>query len=70
MKAKKIVTIVVTAIASLMILLSGTMKLMHNADAVKLLTDHGVGDYISILGSMEIIFTILFIYPIVIKCCA
>lgn len=63
MKAKKIITIAVTAIASLLILLSGVMKLAGNEAVVKTLSNAGVGDYIIVLGLMEIVFTVLFLFP-------
>lgn len=63
MKAKKIVTIVVTALASLLPVLSGIMKLSHNPEIVGTLTKVGVVDYLVPLGLMEIGFAALFIYP-------
>lgn len=63
MKAKKIIAIAITAIASLLVVFSGIMKLTQNPDAVKLLTSYGVGDYIMLLGIMEIVFAALFVYP-------
>lgn len=62
-KTKKIITIVVTAIASLMVVLSGVMKFSHNPHVVDTLTKVGVIDYINLLGIMEVAFTALFIYP-------
>lgn len=63
MKAKKIATIVVTALASLMPVLSGIMKLGHNPQIVETLTKVGVEGYLIPLGLMEIGFTALFVYP-------
>lgn len=63
MKAKKIVTISVTAIAALMIIFSGIMKLTKNEQMVTSLSNVGVADYIVLLGLMEIAFTALFLYP-------
>ncbi|NIJ55062.1 DoxX family protein [Dyadobacter arcticus] len=63
MKAKKIITIAVTVIASGMVILSGIMKLMGSAEVVDGLGKVGVGKYLTILGLMEIGFTALFIYP-------
>lgn len=63
MKAKKIITITATAIASLMVVLSGIMKLTAGEEMVSTLQTVGVGDYIALLGVMEIGFTALFIYP-------
>ena len=64
MKAKKIAAIAFTAIASLLVIFSGIMKLTGNPDAVKLLTAYGVGDYINLLGIMEVVFALLFAYPL------
>ncbi|WAC15161.1 DoxX family protein [Dyadobacter pollutisoli] len=63
MKAKKIITIAITVIASLMVVLSGIMKLTASEEMVSTLQKVGVGDYITALGVMEIGFTALFIYP-------
>lgn len=62
-KTKKIITIVVTAIASLMVVFSGVLKFSHSPQVVETLTKVGVIDYINLLGSMEIVFTALFVYP-------
>jgi DoxX-like family len=63
MKAKRIITIVITSIAALMVLFSGIIKLTHNEKAVTTLTNVGVGQYINWLGLMEVVFTILFLIP-------
>ncbi len=63
MKAYKIVTIVVTALAGLMVVFSGIMKLMKSDEVINGMTKMGVENYIIILGCMEIGFTALFIYP-------
>ncbi|WP_353718526.1 DoxX family protein [Dyadobacter sp. 676] len=63
MKAKKIAAIAVTAIASLLVVFSGIMKLSQNPEIVATLTKVGVGDYLVPLALMEISFTALFIYP-------
>ena len=63
MKAMKIITIVVTSLAAILVVISGIMKLMKSEEIVSTLTKVGVGDYITILGLMEISFTALFIYP-------
>jgi hypothetical protein len=46
-----------------MVIFSGSLKLMKNESAVHVLTQMGVADYITLLGAMEIVFTILFIFP-------
>lgn len=63
MKAKKIITIIFTVLASAMVIFSGILKLTGSADLVAALTKVGVADYIMYLGIMEIGFTALFIYP-------
>lgn len=63
MKAKKIATIVLTALASALPVLSGVMKLSQNPEIVETLSKVGVGDYLVPLGLMEIGFTALFVYP-------
>jgi hypothetical protein len=63
MKAKKIITIVVTVLASLMVVMSGIMKLARKEELVKALTEAGYANYISLLAAMELVFTALFIYP-------
>ncbi|GAB3932319.1 DoxX family protein [Larkinella terrae] len=62
-KAKQIITIIFTVIASGMTILSGIMKLMGGNEVVEGLTKAGVGPYIPVLGIMEITFAALFIYP-------
>jgi hypothetical protein len=63
MKTKKIITITVTALASLLVVVSGIMKLAKGEEIVTGMQKVGVGDYITLLASMEIGFTALFIYP-------
>jgi hypothetical protein len=63
MKTKKIITITITALASLLVVFSGIMKLTGGEEIVSTLQKVGVGDYITVLGLMEIGFTALFIYP-------
>ena len=63
MKAKKIITIVFTSLAGLMVILSGVMKFVGGEDVSKTLTTMGVNDYRYFLGTMEVVFTALFIFP-------
>lgn len=63
MNVKKIITITVTALAALMVISSGIMKLSGNGEMVAALTKVGVGDYITWLGLLEITFAALFLYP-------
>ena len=62
-KTKKILTIALISIAALMIVMSGIMKITKNQQAVEGLTKVGVGPYITLLGTMEIVFAALFVYP-------
>ncbi|WP_338876992.1 DoxX family protein [Spirosoma sp. SC4-14] len=62
-KIKKILTIVMTALAAGLVILSGVMKFMQSAEVVETLNKVGVGSYIIGLGTMEIVFALLFLYP-------
>jgi len=62
MKIVKVLTIVVTALAVLMVLFSGIMKLTGSADVKAALEKFGVADYRILLGMMEIVFALLFLY--------
>lgn len=63
MKAYKIITIVVTALAGLMVVFSGIMKLTRSEAVMSSLGKMGVADFVMPLGVMEITFAVLFIYP-------
>ncbi|MFC5410176.1 DoxX family protein [Larkinella bovis] len=63
MKAKRIITIILTAISSGMVILSGLMKLSGSPEVTQALTNAGVGPYIPMLGIMELVFAGLFLYP-------
>ena len=63
MKAKKIITIVITVLTALMVVFSGFMNLTKNQAAVDTMTKVGVGNYLTLLGVMEIVFMALFLYP-------
>ncbi len=63
MKYKKIAITVYTVLITLMVVMSGVMKLSGLKEAVDTLTKVGVGDYINLLGIMEIVFAGLFLYP-------
>ena len=62
-KSKKIITIVITVIASFMVILSGVLKLSYNEQIVDTMSKVGVREYIILLGIMEIAFTTLFLFP-------
>ena len=63
MNIKKIITIIVAALAVLLPIFSGIMKLTGNPEAIDILTKMEVIDHINLLGLMEITFALLFIYP-------
>lgn len=63
MKAKKIITIVVTVIAAGMAILSGISKLAGAEQVVNNLSKAGIGNFVYLLGIMEIVFAALFLYP-------
>ncbi len=63
MQVKRIISIIITALAVMMVTFSGIMKLSGNADMVDGLTKVGVGNYIFYLGLMEIAFAALFAFP-------
>lgn len=62
-KIKKVITIIVTILAAAMVTLSGIMKLTNNEQVVTGMTKLGVGEFIPLLGLMEITFTALFLFP-------
>lgn len=57
------ISIVVTVLASAMVILSGVMKLMKSEQVVTGLSNVGVGQYVTLLGIMEIGFMALFLFP-------
>jgi len=59
----RIITLIFTVLAAAMPIMSGVMKLTKSPDVVAQLTKAGVGDHMSMLGMMEIVFAALFIYP-------
>ena len=65
MKSKPRSTIawVLATVAGLLILTSGIMKLTGAPMIVEGMTKLGVGPYIPVLGTMEIVFTALFLFP-------
>ncbi|AKD56605.1 DoxX family protein [Spirosoma radiotolerans] len=62
-KVMRIITIVVTVLAAGMAILSGVMKLTQSPEIVATLSKAGVGQHVLALGTMEIVFAALFIYP-------
>jgi len=62
-KPRSVVGWVLTGIAGLLILSSGIFKLSGAPMIVEGMTKLGVGPYIPLLGTMEIVFTALFVFP-------
>ena len=62
--AKKIITIILTAFISVVLAFGAIMKFAGAKSVVGPLTKLGVGNYIPILGVIEIIFLILFLFPV------
>lgn len=62
-KVQKILAIVFMAIPSLMLVMSGVMKIMGGEQVITGLTKAGYGPYITTFGIAEIIFVILFWIP-------
>jgi len=60
---KKLIPIIVTILAAAMITLSGIMKLTNNEQVVTKMSKVGVGQFLPLLGCMEIAFTALFLFP-------
>jgi len=62
MKAKKIITIIFTVLAVFMPVMSGVVKLTGSMGIVEKMNEAHVGQYIIILGIMELVFAALFVY--------
>src|SRR6478735_4339035 len=62
MKIRKIVTITITILAVLMVVLSGVMKFIGGEEITLTMEKLGVQPYVLILGSMEIIFALFFLF--------
>ncbi len=62
-KTTRIISIVLMAIPSLMLVMSGVMKLIAAPQIVEGLGKMGLGSYITLLGIIELISVGLFVYP-------
>lgn len=62
-KTTRIISIVLMVIPSLMLIMSGVMKLIGAEQIVTGLTKVGLGSYISLFGIIELITVALFLYP-------
>src|SRR5688500_20303896 len=61
MKIWKIITVVATVLAVSMVILSGVMKFIGGEEITTTMEKVGVLPYLLVLGSMEIIFALLFL---------
>ncbi|MCE3228953.1 MAG: hypothetical protein K0S32_3504 [Bacteroidetes bacterium] len=62
-KTKRIISNVLMVLPSIMILMSGIMKLIGAQQVVDNMSKAGLASYISILGVVELISVALFLYP-------
>lgn len=62
-KTTRIISIVLMVIPSLMLIMSGVMKLIGAEQIVTGLTKIGLGSYISLFGVIELVAVTLFLYP-------
>ncbi len=62
-KTKRIISIVLMVIPSLMLVMSGVMKLIAAPEVVEGLTKGGLGSYIKLFGVLELLSVALFFYP-------
>jgi hypothetical protein len=62
-KTTRIISIILMVIPSLMLLMSGIMKLSHSEQIVTGLTKIGLGSYITLFGIIELVSVALFLYP-------
>ena len=62
-KVQKILAIIFMVIPSLMLIMSGVMKIMGGEQIIAGLTKAGYGPYIKIFGIAEILFVVLFWIP-------
>jgi hypothetical protein len=62
-KTKKIISIALIVVVSLMLTMSGVMKLAAGEEMVKNLSAAGLGAYVRFLGIIELLSLALFIYP-------
>ncbi|MBL7909835.1 MAG: DoxX family protein [Bacteroidia bacterium] len=62
-KTKRIISIVLMIIPSLMLLMSSVMKLIGAEQIVTGLTKAGLGNFITLIGVIELLSVALFLYP-------
>lgn len=66
-KATRITGLVLMILPSLMLVMSGVMKLSGSQQIVEGLTKVGLGSYIKLFGIIELISVALFLYPKTVK---
>ena len=62
-KVQNTIAWILTGISGLLIATSGIAKLAGAQAIVEGMTKLGVGPYITVLGTMELVFTVLFLFP-------
>lgn len=62
-KTTRIISIILMVLPSLMLIMSGVMKLIGAEQVVTGLTKVGLGSYISLFGIIELISVALFLFP-------
>lgn len=62
-KTKRIISIILMVIPSLMLIMSGIMKLTGAEQVVTGLTKAGLGNLITLIGVIELVSVALFLYP-------
>lgn len=62
-KTKRIISIILMIIPSLMLIMSGIMKLTGAEQIVTGLTKAGLGNIITLIGVIELVSVALFLYP-------
>ncbi|MBA2610588.1 MAG: DoxX family protein [Bacteroidetes bacterium] len=62
-KTKRIISIILMVIPSLMLLMSGVMKVISAQQVVDGLTKAGLGKLIVLIGVIELVSVALFLYP-------
>jgi hypothetical protein len=62
-KTKNIISIILMILPSLMLVMSAVMKLSGAQAVVDGMSKAGLGNYITLIGAIELISVILFLYP-------
>ncbi|MBA3681273.1 MAG: DoxX family protein [Bacteroidetes bacterium] len=62
-KTKRIISIILMVIPSLMLIMSGIMKVTGAEQIVTGLTKAGLGNFIMLIGIIELVSVALFLYP-------